>query len=67
MSAQAFGIGLFVIAAIVGIFLFLGWLLMVLANIPLAQYGIEPLQYNSSLAIVAILAIFIGGGRSSKD
>lgn len=66
MSSQTFWLALLVIALVVGLFLFMGWILMLLVNVVLAQYGVPALAYGSALAIEAILILFLGGQKASN-
>lgn len=65
MSPQAFWIGLLAVAVVVGLFLFFGWILMLLVNVVLGHYDAKLLDYGSALAIEALIALFLGGRKAS--
>lgn len=64
MSSTTFWLALLGIVVFVGLFLFFGWILMLLANVVLAHYDAKLLDYGSALAIEALLWLFLGGRKA---
>lgn len=66
MSSQTLSLLTIGLALVIGLFLFLGWILMLLVNVVLAHYNVQQLDYGSALAIEGLVVLFLGGRAASN-